>query len=233
MKKYILLPITLFFIVMGAAMPYLTFQMQDAKLNGYQKEVQLSHNSLAGRNYDDIEPVLRLISNPHNEDYWEGKTALRRSEVYNAVKDTLKYLCRYDILPEEILENTDETEWSLEPCVLWDIDSDESALVWMCTWAFDGNFMAIDDATGKAVRIIAGSSSTDENSEDNDIYYKLNQWVDFLRDYYDMEILSSEENELDDSGNDTNQFTLRFSSKGSSYFDLCIDISDNFTFFNY
>lgn len=232
-KKYILLPVTLIFIVTGAAMPYLISGIQDSKIIGYQKEVQLNHSSLAGRSDDDVEPALRLISKEHNEDHWDGKTTLTKSDVNDSLKNVIEKLHRYNLLQTESYGAAEDMEWDLEPCILMDINSDETVLAWVCAWYFDGTVITIDDATGKAIRIITDNVSVYENSGENDAFYKLDQWIAFLQDYYDVEILSSEETEVYDDGT-SGQFDLRFSEKdGLAYYDLCLRLTSDFTFFNY
>lgn len=232
-KKYILLPITFILIIIGSAMPYVVSRIQDRKSLDYKTDVQLNVNSLVGRSKDDFVPAMIALSNHPAGEYWEGKTLLSRDEVTDYANDIMKTLQNYNLVSLISDENYDETEWNLEPRVLSDSNGDETILIWICNRVVDGNFVVIDDATGKAIGMMLNNFIDDEQYEKDDVYYKLDQWNSFLQAYYDMEILSAEEEQqIDDDS--LIEFRLRFlESDDSEYFELNLDISEEYSFFNF
>lgn len=243
LKNYMLLLSALAFILLGAAMPYLTSQIQDAQVIGLQKKLELNTVNLTLRQEGDVGPVLQLISQPHTESSWEGETVLSKTDACQAALTVLETMDQYDLLPEGAIERFRETQGHAQPQLLMGEDG-SSALIWTWTWydAF-GTFITLDDATGKAVRILSESEPTDSYPVES-TRFRLEKWIMFLQDYYGMELTDIEESIH--SANVTTKSDSYVSSDGSARFDLCfsakggtelydlkLEIEYNWDLFNY
>lgn len=94
LKKYTLLLFALVFITLGAVLPYLTSQMQDAQIGGLQKNLELSTVNLTLRQEGDVGPVLQLMSKKHTEGSWEGETVLAKADACQAALTAAEELNR-------------------------------------------------------------------------------------------------------------------------------------------
>lgn len=186
LKRYFLLLPTLFFIVLGASMPYLVSWMQDAQIHANHKKMELHAVNLTLRQKDNAGPVLQLMSGEHTESAWTGETILTEAEACQAALTVMETMDQYGLLPEGDLERFQEAEGNAQPQLLVGEDG-SSALIWACTWDFDiGSSITLDDATGKAVRILVNNGFTNGGNTE-DIYSQLEKWNVFLQDYYDIE----------------------------------------------
>lgn len=103
-----------------------------------------------------------------------------------------------------------------------------SALIWACTWDdVSGTFITLDDATGKAIRILADNTQIETDSIE-DTYLQLEKWYEFLQDYYEIELTEVKEDTAKGG------FCVCFSSKdGTALYNLNLEITNDCVFFNY
>ncbi len=231
LKKYILPVSALVFIVLGASLPYLTLKMQDNQISRFREKMELSTINLTLRQESDVLFVLQLISKEHTESSWTGKTVLTKAEASRAALTVMETLDRYSLLPEGELELLKQTDGDAEPFLLVGEDG-SSALVWACTWhSSPGTYITLDDATGKAVRILTANSQT-ELSLEEEVYIQQNRWNAFLQSYYDIKLTEVKERE---SGYDlTTSFVMCFSSKDDTIkYEFNLELESGLTFFNY
>lgn len=247
LKRYVLLFPTVFFIVLGAVMPDLTSWMQDAQLNAYHEKTELKAVNLTLRQEDDVGPVLQLMSKQHTESDWAGKTVLTEAEAQQAALTVMETMAQYGLLPKGDLECFQKEEGNAQPQLLVGGDG-SSALIWACTWDFDiGTFITLDDATGKAVRMLINNDMESDGTTEN-VYSQLEKWNGFLQDYYDIEQVGSNVHlyGIEQAGtkvylygygaNSTllAQADLRYCSKdGATVYDFNLKITNNHIFFNY
>lgn len=231
LKKYILLLFALVFIILGAILPYLTSQIQDAQINRLQKKLELNAVNLTLRQEDDVGPVLQLISQKHTESSWDGETVLDEMDACQAALTALETMDQYALLPEGALERFQETQGHTQPQLLMGEDG-SSALIWTCTWDDAlGTFITLDDATGKAVRILSESDPTDGDTVES-AHFRLEKWIAFLQDYYSIELTDIREKIYQADG--TAEFELCFSSEnGTALYNLKLEIEYSWDLFNY
>lgn len=237
-KKYILpfftLFAALFFVVLGATLPYLASQMQDAQISKFQKKMELSDINLTLWQEGDVGATLRLISKEHAESVWEGKTVLAKEDAYRAALDVMETLDHYGLLPEGELEYAAQADGFAEPQLLVGEDG-SSALIWACTWDYDsGTYITVDDATGKAVRILVRNVPTDGDVMEDTAFW-VDKWSVFLQDYYDfnrMDVKVAEDSVM--ISDRPSWFRIRLSPKdGTTIYDLNLEITSDYVFFNY
>lgn len=237
-KKYILpfftLFAALFFVVLGATLPYLASQMQDAQISKFQKKMELSDINLTLWQEGDVGAILRLISKEHAESVWEGKTVLAKEDAYRAALDVMETLDHYGLLPEGELEYAAQADGFAEPQLLVGEDG-SSALIWACTWDYDsGTYITVDDATGKAVRILVRNVPTDGDVMEDTAFW-VDKWSVFLQDYYDfnrMDVKVAEDSVM--ISDRPSWFRIRLSPKdGTTIYDLDLEITSDYVFFNY
>lgn len=237
-KKYILpfftLFAALFFVVLGATLPYLASQMQDAQISKFQKKMELSDINLTLWQEGDVGATLRLISKEHAESVWEGKTVLAKEDAYRAALDVMETLDHYGLLPEGELEYAAQADGFAEPQLLVGEDG-SSALIWACTWDYDsGTYITVDDATGKAVRILVRNVPTDGDVMEDTAFW-VDKWSVFLQDYYDfnrMDVKVAEDSVM--ISDRPSWFRIRLSPKdGTTIYDLDLEITSDYVFFNY
>ena len=70
LKNYTLLLSAFTFIILGAALPYLTSQMQDTQISRAQIKMELNTVNMTLRQESDVWPVLQLMSKTHGESPW-------------------------------------------------------------------------------------------------------------------------------------------------------------------
>ncbi len=247
-KKYILpfftLFLTLLFVILGATLPYLASQMQDAQISKFQKKMELSGINLTLRQEGDVGATLQLMSMENMESVWEGKTVLAKEDASHAALNVMEMLDDYDLLPEGVLEYAAQGDGYAEPRLLVGKDG-SSALIWACIWDYDpgipgtfitdlGTFITVDDATGKAVRIMVRNVPTDGGAVEDAAFW-VDKWIVFLQDYYDFNRMDMKV--ADDRTMTTDQpswFSICFSSKdGATIYDLNLEITSDYVFFNY
>lgn len=229
LKKYTLLLSALGFIILGAALPHLTSQIQDAQINGLQKKMELNAVNLTLRQEGDVGPVLQLISQKHTESSWEGETMLSKTDACQAALTALETMDQYGLLQEGAIEHFRGTQGYAQPQLLMGEDG-SSALIWICTWnGIPGSIITLDDTTGKTVRILSESDPVDSYSVES-TRFRLEKWIVFLQDYYRMELTDIGENIY--SANSTTMFDSCFSSDGTARFDLCFSSKSGTVLYN-
>lgn len=229
----------LFFVTLGAAMPYLASRMQDARLSGFQKKSELnSVNLTLQQKMENVIPALEMISKDYTETLWKGKTALSESDAQQSAFEVLAMMSLYGLPPERIAVKSDgSTE-----AVLLIAEDGSSALVWMCTWNFESSLVSItvDDATGKAVRMIETHEQLYDDVLIDDIYIGMESWLGFLQDYYDgfidtIEELGAAEAVMENGSiRRSAGFVVKiYLNDGSGPYDFDLEIASDYTFFNY
>lgn len=232
LKKYILPVSALAFIVLGAALPYLTLKMQDNQISRFRGKTELSTINLTLRQESDVLFVVQLVSSKkHTESPWTGNTVLTKAEASRAALTVMETLDRYSLLPEGELELLKQSECDAEPFLLVGEDG-SSALIWGCTWhSRPGTFITLDDATGKVVRILTANSQT-ETSLAEEVYIQQNRWNAFLQSYYDIKLTEVKERETEYDL--TTSFVICFSSKDDTIeYQFNLELESGYTFFNY
>lgn len=246
LKRYFLLLPTLVFIALGASMPHLASWLQDAQIHAYHEKKELSAVNLTLRQADNVGPVLQLMSKQHTQSDWAGKTVLTEAEAHQAALTVMETMDQYGLLPKGDLERFQEAEGNAQPQLLVGEDG-SSALIWACTWDFDiGTSITLDDATGKAVRILVNNGLTNGGNTE-DVYSQLEKWNVFLQDYYDIEQLGTNVHlyGMEQAGtkvylygygaNSTllAQIDLRYCSKdGAMLYNFGLKITNRYIFFN-
>lgn len=241
LKKYVLLLLALFFILLGAALPYLVSSVQDAQTDAFQKKLDLHAVDITLRQKTDIavdwktdvESVLQLVSMRHTESRWTGETVLDEADACRAALAVMEELDCYGVISENEFECLAYADGMADPQLLVGEDG-TSALVWACTWDCDpGIFVTVDDATGMGVRMLVNNGKEDGRLVEN-VYFQVDQWNVFLQDYYDLKLADTEEKLYETNGGWTALFDMRFSAKkGELFYDLNLKITDSYVFFNY
>lgn len=227
-------------------MPHLASWLQDAQIHAYHEKKELSAVNLTLRQADHVGPVLQLMSKQHTQSDWAGKTVLTEAEAQQAALTVMEMMDQYGLLPKGDLERFREAEGNAQPQLLVGEDG-SSALIWACTWDFDiGSSITLDDATGKAVRILVNNGLTNGGNTE-DVYYQLEKWNVFLQDYYDIEQLGTNVHlyGMEQAGtkvylygygaNSTllAQVDLRYRSKdGAMLYNFGLKITNRYIFFN-
>lgn len=232
LKKYMLLCSTLFFIILGAAMPKLASKIQDAQISGFQKKTELSTVNLTLRQESDVGPVLHLMSKDHDESPWDGETRLSKADASHAALAVAETLNQHGLLPEEKLKDMSQSDGDAKPLLVVGEDG-SSALIWSCTWDdAPDDFITVDDATGKAIRILVRNEPTDDGTTE-DIYTYQDRWLVFLQDYYDIELTDVIEDSNKTNGKLSVLCALHFSSKdGATLYDFSLNITSDYMLFN-
>lgn len=238
LKKYTLLLFALVFIILGAVLPYLTSQMQDAQISRLQKILELSTVNLTLRQEGDVRPVLQLMSKKHTEGSWEGETVLAKADACQAALAVLETMDQYGLLPEGSLKRFWKTVGYAEPQLLVGEDG-SSALIWACTWeGIPGTYITLDDTTGKAVRILTENEPTDGGPVES-TRFQTEKWAIFLQDYYDIDLETKFETTLVNENAAKGGLwilsnEIYFSSKDGTILNgLNLQITNDCVFFNY
>ena len=191
----------------GAAGPYMTSAMQDARVEGASEiwavdPVNLTLNSGA------VQETLRLLAGSTSELEWSGNTNLTPEEAGSAAKETLRLLEErglVTLVPDSILapDAGGYVPVYTEPRLIMSMDeSNLSAVVWTC-WieSMPGNWIFIDDETGKMVQTFLFAADPGQTlnkavigwTQDPEQTFKTaEQWRVFLSEYYGMEMLLGE-----------------------------------------
>ena len=191
----------------GAAGPYMTSAMQDARVEGASEiwavdPVNLTLNSGA------VQETLRLLAGSTSELEWSGNTNLTPEEAGSAAKETLRLLEErglVTLVPDSILvpDAGGYVPVYTEPRLVMSRDeSNLSAVVWTC-WieSMPGNWIFIDDETGKMVQTFLFAADPGQTlnkavigwTQDPEQTFKTaEQWRVFLSEYYGMEMLLGE-----------------------------------------
>lgn len=118
------------------------------------------------------------------------------------------------------MERFRRTQGHTQPQLLVGEDG-SSALPWVGTWD-DGTHITLDDTTGKAVRILLASDPTDGDIVES-ARFCLEKWIAFLQDYYEIELTVVEDDTV----------TFCSSKDGTTLYDLSLEITNDYVFFNY
>lgn len=207
----------------GAAGPYMISAIQDARAAGKSEiwavdPVNLTLNSGA------VQETLRLLAGPTSELEWSGNTHLTPEEAGSAAEETLRLLAESGLVPlapSAALEpdNGGYVPVYTEPRLVMSMDeSNLSAVVWICcVESMPGNWIFIDDETGKMVRTflfvtdagqIVNQADSSWTQDPEQTFKTAEQWRVFLSEYYDMEMLFHESEQKND--NYSNVFNLNF-----------------------
>ena len=224
----------------GAAGPYMISAIQDARAAGKSEiwavdPVNLTLNSGA------VQETLRLLAGPTSELEWSGNTHLTPEEAGSAAEETLRLLAESGLVPlapSAALEpdNGGYVPVYTEPRLVMSMDeSNLSAVVWICcVESMPGNWIFIDDETGKMVRTflfvtdagqIVNQADSSWTQDPEQTFKTAEQWRGFLSEDYDMEMLFSEsEREEWDDEEDwySSLFTLSFDA-GTARLELMRD----------
>ena len=191
----------------GAAGPYMTSAMQDARVEGASEiwavdPVNLTLNSGA------VQETLRLLAGPTSELEWSGNTHLTPEEAGSAAEEVLRLMEESGLVPlapSAALEpdNGGYVPVYTEPRLVMSMDeSNLSAVVWTCCVAsMPHNWIFIDDETGKMVQTWLFAADAGQTlskavigwTQDPEQTFKTaEQWRVFLSEYYGMEMLLGE-----------------------------------------
>lgn len=235
-KTVLLAVVTLCVAVLGAAMPLLASRVQDARTENLWKEEKLSAVALTLRREDDVAPVLELMGKKCTESLWTGKTVLEKEDASEAALAALRAMDSFDLLPAGETERLEQAERTAEPHLLVAEDG-SSALLWMCTWEdVSETFITVDDATGKAVRIMVRNSLDYEGSVTEDFLMgkpsQMEKWGSFLEDYYGLQLEKLQQVSPEETDGLTASFLLHFSAGEENFLVLSLELSEC-TLFNY
>lgn len=235
-KTVLLAVVTLCVAALGAAMPLLTSRVQDARTENLWKEEKLSAVALTLRREDDVAPVLELMGKKCTESLWTGKTVLEKEDASEAALAALRAMDSFDLLPAGETERLEQAERTAEPHLLVAEDG-SSALLWMCTWEdVSETFITVDDATGKAVRIMVRNSLDYEGSVTEDFLMgkpsRLERWSSFLQDYYGLQLKKLQQVSPEETDSPAASFLLHFSAGEENFLVLSLELSEC-TLFNY
>ncbi len=210
----------------GAAGPYMTSAIQDARVAGKSETwavdpVNLTLNSGA------VQETLRLLAGSTSELEWSGNTNLTSEEAGSAAEEALRLMEEsglVTLVPSVMPDDGGYVPVYTEPRLIMSMDeSNLSAVVWICcVESMPGNWIFIDDETGKMVRTllfvtdagqIVNQADSSWTQDPEQTFKTAEQWRVFLSEYYDMEMLfsESEQEEWEDRGDwYSSRFTLSF-----------------------
>ena len=205
----------------GAAGPYMTSAIQDARVAGKSETwavdpVNLTLNSGA------VQETLRLLAGSTSELEWSGNTNLTSEEAGSAAEEALRLMEEsglVTLVPAVMPDDGGYVPVYTEPRLIMSMDeSNLSAVVWTCCVAsMPHNWIFIDDETGKMVQTWLFAADAGQTlskavigwTQDPEQTFKTaEQWRVFLSEYYDMEMLFSESEQKND--NYSNVFNLNF-----------------------
>ena len=205
----------------GAAGPYMTSAIQDARVAGKSETwavdpVNLTLNSGA------VQETLRLLAGSTSELEWSGNTNLTSEEAGSAAEEALRLMEEsglVTLVPAVMPDDGGYVPVYTEPRLIMSMDeSNLSAVVWICcVESMPGNWIFIDDETGKMVRTflfvtdagqIVNQADSSWTQDPEQTFKTAEQWRVFLSEYYDMEMLFSESEQKND--NYSNVFNLNF-----------------------
>lgn len=249
-KNGLLILAALFFVLLGAAMPYLASRMQDAQLSGFQKNSELNRVNLTlQQGEEELSPAsenfvstLEILSRNYAETTWMGKTALSREDASQLALSALGTMENSGLTLGMAISSFAENGAKLNP-VLLASDDGSSALVWEWSYWRTGYSMVhitLDDATGKLVRMIETIEQPYDDMPLEDLYVRMSNWLGFIQEYYDCFIESTEESNAAERVFDDGhiQRSVEFSigltpMDGSEPLTFSLDIGSDYTFFNY
>ena len=210
----------------GAAGPYMTSAIQDARVAGKSETwavdpVNLTLNSGA------VQETLRLLAGSTSELEWSGNTNLTSEEAGSAAEEALRLMEEsglVTLVPAVMPDDGGYVPVYTEPRLIMSMDeSNLSAVVWICcVESMPGNWIFIDDETGKMVRTflfvtdagqIVNQADSSWTQDPEQTFKTAEQWRGFLSEDYDMEMLfsESEQEEWEDRGDwYSSRFTLSF-----------------------
>jgi len=210
-RRYALTLLTVLLIVLGAAMPWLSALLQDARVGKLREDLELNTVSLTLLESSGVEQALRIASSECMEIPWGGGTNLTREEADQAALGALDELYRFGLLSDDSLDLLNGGEMSAEPFLAVAEDG-SSALLWDCRLADAKGrmvpvYVTVDDVSGQMVRL----AMTDPNpveyygefnsaSERKDgtaplyvemsverYFILLERWTQFLQYYYNAD----------------------------------------------
>lgn len=244
LKKYAPPLLTLLLVLLGAAMPWLTAQIQDANIRGRQERLELNAVALTLRQDGNVGPVLRLLAEAHAQIFWDGETAMTEQEAHLAAVQTVQELTEAGLLSSESYILLMESPCYLEPSLRIAGDG-SSALTWNCSWdCVVPCSIVLDDSTGKAVQFLV-SDLPAEHSElvdgcpepwlaEEDGQAQLKGWSAFLQEYYGAEVLRIEEGSWDMYDTMSRSYRLWFDlGDGEDACGLELSFFEDLAFFNY
>lgn len=237
LKTALLLVCTLCFVLLGASMPELAAKMQDVRIGKRREEAEFRSVNLTLWQEGDVGPVLHLLAQEHMEGFWEGQTAMTEADACRAALAVMEALHAHGLLPTGEWEALSQADGSAEPYLLVGEDG-SSVLIWGCIWNCDaGLFITVDDTTGKAVRILVENALADVETTEEDIFLQLKRWDLFFQDYYNVEFVEltgiNDDSSLTEDGLPLLSDVRFFRKDGSGIFNLRLEISKNWVFFNY
>ena len=237
-KRLVLLLLAALLTAAGAAGPYMTSAIQDARVAGKSETwavdpVNLTLNSGA------VQETLRLLAGSTSELEWSGNTNLTSEEAGSAAEEALRLMEEsglVTLVPAVMPDDGGYVPVYTEPRLIMSMDeSNLSAVVWICcVESMPGNWIFIDDETGKMVRTflfvtdagqIVNQADSSWTQDPEQTFKTAEQWRVFLSEYYDMEMLFSEsEREEWDDEEDwySSLFTLSFDA-GTARLELMRD----------
>jgi len=206
-RKYFLPLLTLLCMILGAALPGLTAQIQDIRLNQRSESLALNVASLTLKQDASIGEVLRMFSDMAREPLtvtaiagaptpgnassagssWEGEMRMSEEEVRLAAMEAIDALDRAGLILKADRAYLDSADFNARP-LLQVAGNSEPVRVWECFW--EGHLphsVTLDDMTGKAVQIIVGSFEA--QGYELPAADQLERWILFLRDYYGIEVI--------------------------------------------
>lgn len=181
-KQALLLLCTLALVGLGAAMPWLSAQMEDKRVNDLRDEFGLDDLSLILRRDSGAADTLRLLGWPHDTLPWGGKTALDPSDVERAAYDVSVQLVEAGLMDSKY-GPLHLDDWI--PMLVMSGDGTSSAIVWHCAWG-EGRYFFFDDATGK---LASGLFRRPGGMAVSAVNEQIDAWINFCRDYYGADLV--------------------------------------------
>lgn len=235
LRKYLLFLLTLFFVMLGAAMPELASRIQDAKIGRLQQKLELSTVDLTLRQESDMGPFLRLISQSCTEVLWEEETSMSDKDACAAAKAVVEEMAPYELFPREMLDYLSAAEGDAEPKMLIAEDG-SSILVWDCSWELKKRYycsITVDDISGKLIRALIHRPLTDSTiSWKEEAFKQMERWCSFIQDYYDLKLIDIYEDPNGTDGGLPYLFDMRFALE-DEFYDLSLEMLGEPVLFNY
>lgn len=245
-SRYVLPLITLLLAVLGAAMPWLASWMQDARISGFQERLELNAVNLTLQQDGSVEEALQIAASDCEAILWEDRTNLTWEEAFEEARRVVAKMGSYDLLGKNELRRLEKTGGQAEPYLLVTKDG-ASALVWTCWWNTEGGLLCavtVDDATGKAVRILALNGEeviSSDLSQTNDLsqtakntYMRLEKWLMFLEGYYGIIPSNVEEWTERTEGGLVSRFDIGFAEEeGEELCEMRLNMYESGVSFNY
>lgn len=214
-KNVMLVLVTLALAAAGAAMPFAASRVQDARQAGAETR-SFDSFMLTLEKKSELSRILRFLTEA--EYYYQEnigdereKARLSESEALDAAKEAVVLLSKYELISRETMNAVIDPKAAGigEPAVyMLRITSETKAsayITWMIYWEKLDIQIYLDDASGKAYRIIVSDENWyffGEHYNDNtastgkpteDYYAQLEKWGQFLEEYYEVKFQAIEE----------------------------------------